>query len=165
MIGLAVVLLAVAGGWGWFARPVSVEEMFPGFSWETVEWVSGAYLEPVAETFPDGHVESRTRAGDRTGTPGEDPELEGMMEALARIRLSRSVLGTLTERFGPQERQDREKDPYYISVDFQTGMGTLFLRNWDGDLILEYGGQTFRCSLGGEWESVEGIVEWIQEKA
>lgn len=157
MTVLAVVLLAVAVPWGWFARPMTVEEMFPGFSWERVEWVSGMCSHTLIE---NGAVRTVTARMEATPPIGETRVLA---ETFAQARFSRSLIGTLQYRRDGRWTASRSAElDYSLDGFFSGGRTHLRVELFYDRLVLTYmieddfsTGVSYRCALTGQEELME----------
>ncbi len=156
-IAAAVVLAVIVGAWGWYARPMTVTEMFPEFSWERVEWVSGMCSQTVVE---DGVTKTVTARMEATPPVGETRVLA---EEFAQARFSRSLLGTLQYRRDSGGTASRSAElAYFLDGFFSEGGIHLRVELFYDRLVLTYLKEddfstevSYRCSLRGQEELME----------
>lgn len=161
-------LLVLAVCWGWFARPMGLEEMFPGFRWaEAAEFpASFTCLYRQRNEAPDSRVDTVNLAA-----AGEldlrEPEAAALVERLAQAKFSRSLFGTLWERIRPETRSGNDPDGYTLDLSFYPGRdgpdpAILTLRVFDRELTVSYAGTLYRCSMGGQEELMEDLLAYMK---
>ena len=161
-VSIAIAVAVVLIGWGWFARPMTIEQMFPGFSWaDAAEHpMSFACVYRQQDVYPDGHVDT-VNLGNSGMIDLTEPGFAALVEQLEAAKFSRSLLGTLRERYRPAMWSVEDLDPYLLDVDFNTGALPLYIRAFDG-LTISYGGTTYRCSMGGHQELMDDFFAYVK---
>ena len=161
-------LLVLAVCWGWFSRPMGLEEMFPGFRWaDTAEFPAdfGCTYRQRNED-PDGRVDTVNLAA-----AGEmdlrEPEAADLVERLAEAKFSRSPAGTLWEHIRPETRFVNDPDGYALYLSFYADRdgpdpAILTLRVFAHELTVSCGGTLYRCSMGGQEELMEALLAYMK---
>lgn len=159
-------LLVLAVCWGWFARPMDLEEMFPGFRWAEAAETPASYscLYRQREAAPGGQVNTVNLA-----VSGEmdlrEPEAAALVERLAKARFSRSPAGTLWEHIRPAARSVGDSDGYVLDVSFHTdgtGSSPLIIHVFGRELTVSYAGTLYRCSMGEQEKLMADLLAYMK---
>lgn len=151
---LPALLVLLVVGWLWYARPMTVQELFPGFSRDRVTQVQVAYNCFRQETAPNGKVDTIPTAGSGFWDPGE-PQVAQLLERTAQAEFSRSLLGTVQERLSHSQEGN---EGYFLLLSLrQEEEENLVLRVYDKTLTLSWGETYYRCS----WKNGPLMDDWF----
>lgn len=162
-------LLVLSVCWGWFSRPMGLEEMFPGFSCGRVNSLSGYY---ILQGISNG-VTYQTVG--RLDPVAPDEEGAALLEELAAARFSRSLWGTLRARSSHSRAKDVTRPlDFILTMDFSADSGG-FLEievNYDQLTVSYYpqedwtlGGSRWVCSTRGQTARMDGLLAYLEERA
>ena len=163
--GVLVLLLC----WGWFSRPMGLEQMFPGLSPEQMEAVTGYYFRVgISQGF------TQTSTGNLSEPIPLDEEALALVEELFSARFSRSLPRTVQDRVGNSYSPMRDTPlDYSMLLCFSGEENSLWLDLYHDRLILTYfprryeSTETVRwvCSSKGQEELMDGFLAYLEAHA
>lgn len=151
LLPIVVLLLFVT----WFARPLSVAEMFPQLSWDGLDSVSGWY-------YQDLHVHNTDKL------PAADPAVARLVSQLRDARFCRSLPGTLAVNLPLSRWKEVPDSSCHMETYFYTDTGYLILKLYIDELTFRYvsygrgPGLEYRCSTDGHQALIDGALSLLR---